>query len=45
MPPVGACHGWWQLALASVRPAEGLCGDCRSRVVVHGKDKVYGSIP
>jgi hypothetical protein len=33
------------LARACVEPAQRLYGDYRNRLVVHGKEKVYGSIP
>ena len=45
MPPVRACGGQWQLAPASVEPVQGLYGDYSDRLAVHGKEKVYGSIP
>jgi hypothetical protein len=45
MPPEGASLSQSQPACAHVVPAQGLYGDCRNRLVVHGKEKVYGSIP
>jgi len=33
------------LVPASVRPVQGLYGAYRDRLAVHGKEKVYGSIP
>jgi hypothetical protein len=33
------------LVPASFRPVQGLYGGCRDRLAVHGKEKVYGSIP
>jgi len=33
------------LVPASVRPVQGLYGGYRDRLVVHGMEKVYGSIP
>ena len=33
------------LVPASVRPVQGLYGGYRDCLVVHGKEKVYGSIP
>ena len=41
----GDCACWWVLAGASAGPAQGLYGRCRNVVEVHGKEKVYGSIP
>jgi len=43
--PVGADLGSSTLARASVLPAQSLYGAYRDRLVVHGKEKVYGSIP
>jgi hypothetical protein len=43
--PVRAELGSSPLAWASVLPARSLSGSFRSRLVVHGKEKVYGSIP
>jgi hypothetical protein len=45
MQPVGADLGSSPLASARVLPAQSLCGAYRDRLVVHGKEKVYGSIP
>jgi hypothetical protein len=42
---VGARHSFFQLALASERPGQDLCGRYRDLLVVYGKEKVYGSIP
>jgi hypothetical protein len=43
--PVRADLGSSPLARASVLPAQSLYGAYRDRLVVHGKEKVYGSIP
>ena len=43
--PVGADLGSSTLARASVLPVQSLYGAYRDRLVVHGKEKVYGSIP
>ena len=43
--PAGADLGSFPLVCASVLPAQSLCGAFRDRLVVHGKEKVYGSIP
>ena len=45
MQPVEADRGSPPLACASVLPAQSLYGAYRDRLVVHGKEKVYGSIP
>jgi hypothetical protein len=41
----GASGGLWLLAGASVEPGQGLYGRYSNRLVAHGKEKVYGSIP
>jgi hypothetical protein len=45
MPPAGASGGQPPLATASVEAGQGLYGRYRDFLVVHGKEKVYGSIP
>jgi hypothetical protein len=45
MPLAGAGLSQLLLAQASVRPVQGLYGGYRDCLVVHGKEKVYGSIP
>ena len=45
MPPAGASGGQPPLARASVGAGQGLYGRYRDFLVVHGKEKVYGSIP
>ena len=45
MPPAGASGGQPPLATASVGAGQGLYGRYRDLLVVHGKEKVYGSIP
>jgi hypothetical protein len=45
MPPAGAGGGQLPLATASVAAGQGLYGRYRDFLVVHGKEKVYGSIP
>jgi hypothetical protein len=44
-PPVRACRGQRQPAPAGVEAVQGLYGGYRNPLVVHGKEKVYGSIP
>jgi hypothetical protein len=42
----GAGEGWpGQLLSATVSPSQALYGCYRDFLVVHGKEKVYGSIP
>jgi hypothetical protein len=43
--PVRAGPGSSPLALASVLPVQSLYGAYSGLLVVHGKEKVYGSIP
>jgi len=45
MPLAGACIGPRVLVRASVYAAQAVCGGYRDSLVVHGKEKVYGSIP
>jgi hypothetical protein len=45
MPPAGDSGGQPLLETASVGPGQGLYGRYRDVLVVHGKEKVYGSIP
>jgi hypothetical protein len=45
MPPAGASGGQPPLATVSVGAGQGLYGRYRDFLVVHGKEKVYGSIP
>jgi hypothetical protein len=45
MPPVRANWGQLPLAGASVRAGQALYGRYSDALVVHGKRKVYGSIP
>ena len=45
MPLARAGRGWRQLASASDGPAQGLYDGYRDCLVVHGKEKVCGSIP
>jgi len=45
MPPAGASEGQPPLGPASVGACQGLDGRYRDALVVHGKEKVYGSIP
>ncbi len=45
MPPVRASWGQRLLAAASVRAGQALYGRYSDALVVHGKEKVYGSIP
>ena len=40
-----ACLSSPQLAWACVVPPQSRCGDYSSLLVIHGKEKVYGSIP
>jgi hypothetical protein len=42
IPPAKACRGHCQLASASAEPVQSLYGGYRNRLVVHGKEKVYG---
>jgi len=42
---VSASMGQRQLLRATVSPAHALCVGYRDSLVVHGKEKVYGSIP
>ena len=41
----GACRCWRLLLRVSVLPGQRLYKDLRDFLVVHGKEKVYGSIP
>ena len=43
--PAGACQGERLLLSASVLPAQSHYGSLGDFLVVHGKEKVYGSIP
>jgi hypothetical protein len=43
--PARAFPGVWALVCASVLAGQGLYLQQRNRTVVHGKEKVYGSIP
>ena len=43
--PARACACWRPLARASVSPSQRLCAGVRDATGVHGKEKVYGSIP
>jgi hypothetical protein len=45
MPPVWASGGQRLLAAASVWAGQCLYGHYRDALVVHGREKVYGSIP
>ena len=45
MPPAQASAGRSLLAAASAGTGQGLHGRYRDFLVVHGKEKVYGSIP
>jgi hypothetical protein len=45
MLPAGASEGQPPLATVSVGAGQGLYGRYRDFLVVHGKEKVYGSIP
>lgn len=45
MPPVRAVRGQSPLVRASVSAGRGPYGDYRDFLVVHGNEKVYGSIP
>jgi hypothetical protein len=45
MPPVRAVGGQAAPAEARVSAGQGLYGSYRDALVVHGKEKVYGSIP
>ena len=45
MPPAWASGGQRPLAAASVRAGHGLYGRYSDALVVHGKEKVYGSSP
>jgi len=42
---VSASMGQQQLLRATVSPAHALCVGYRDSLVVHGKEKVYGSTP
>jgi hypothetical protein len=43
--PGGAVLGLSLLACASVLPGQWLCGHWGNPLFIHGKEKVYGSIP
>jgi hypothetical protein len=45
MPPAQACPSLRQPAGANEWPDQRLYGDNGNGLVVHGKEKVYGSIP
>jgi hypothetical protein len=45
MPPAPASEGQAPLAAASVRAGQGLYWRYSDALAVHGKEKVYGSIP